>query len=833
MVCDRTQGNLTIGNFNRFQRFRARAKKRCTPAIAEPFGLVESSSLYAKLGLTDSGTESNEEVSPEMSTQGQEEGQGGTNPGDAGVSRTPSSHVVHAGPNLDHMDLGIAEDSSQPNIEQMDDEFTATAYPKVQENLKLPSECEVRLEEPASSARTLSSMKNLDKDLSFTNQFLIEKLQEDEPENTNTEAKEIDRKIEESVKEVVTASVQHAIRAPLRARFKDLPTSDMKEILLQHMLEENYDKGHKDHKMAYEALQKSIIRDESEKFDADKAEEQTKKKRASGTTRASDSAQDPPPPPPSSTTNRGDKSQSSAAPGSSKITTSIEYTAWTTTTSRLKPAASSVPEDVLMHEESDFEAQDMGSDDEHSGSRHIPKVSLNQEWFKPLSKKERPATPESAWSIPSSSLPVPNNNLASALASSFVPLLENSLLSHTSDIGVFIDWFCKKQGITELTLGHLEGPAYEVVKAFHPDVIHLQFQMEECHKLLTNQVDEGLLRYNVSRPLPLGGPLGQVTIQTEFFFNKDLEHLRFGHKGDRLALSITEMKASSYPDAGLEQMVPDQMWAEEEYMYDILASYGISHWWFKRQQFYIDRHSADTNRRAIVRTHMRILSVVRIEVFSLYGYDYMKKIVLRRADNQEYTIAESDFKDLYPSDFEDLYLLNLQGHLNHLPPKDKKILSTAVNLWIRNLVIRKRVEDFQLGIESYQTQLNLTKPRWEATGLEFMHDYKILDSPRAVVFRDRYGMQMIMRFNEIHKFSDRTLQQIDEALDNRVKEFNVNKVNLGLNTKFWTKNDVIKSKQFMFAIQKRLKLRRIFQNLESFVGGRIREGDYRLLQRTE
>ncbi|GJX16561.1 hypothetical protein Tco_0217393 [Tanacetum coccineum] len=122
---------------------------------------------------------------------------------------------------------------------------------------------------------------------------------------------------------------------------------------------------------------------------------------------------------------------------------------------------------------------------------------------------------------------------------------------------------------------------------------------------------------------------------------------------------------------------------------------------------------------------------------------------------------------------------------------------------IRNLVIKKRVEDFQLGIESYQTQLNLTKPRWEATGLEFMHDYKILDSPRAMVFRKTYGMQMIMRFNEIHKFSDETLQQIDEALDYRVKEFKVNKINPGLNTRFWTTNDVIKSQQFMFAIQKR------------------------------
>ncbi|GJU22282.1 hypothetical protein Tco_1155624 [Tanacetum coccineum] len=346
------------------------------------------------------------------------------------------------------------------------------------------------------------------------------------------DSQEIDQKIKDSVKEVVTASVRHAMRAPLHARFKDLSTFDMKEILLQRMLEENYDKGYEDHKMAFEALQKSIIHDESEQFDVDKVEERTKKKRTSN------SAQDSPPPPPSSTTNQGDQSHISAAPGLSKTAASTAYTAWTTTTSRLKSAASSVLKDVLMPEDSDFEAQDMGSDDEYSSSRYIPKVSLNQEWFKPLSEEERPTTPEPMWFIPSSSLHVPNNNWASAIASSF-------------------------QGITELIPEHLEGPAYEVVKTFHPDV--------KCQQTT---------------------PIGWSS---------------------RLALSITKMKAASYPNAGLEQMVPDQMWAEEEYMYDISASYGISHWWFKRQQFYIERHSTDTNRRAIVRTHMRILSVIRIE----------------------------------------------------------------------------------------------------------------------------------------------------------------------------------------------------------------------------
>ncbi|GKE75674.1 hypothetical protein Tco_1537715 [Tanacetum coccineum] len=48
---------------------------------------------------------------------------------------------------------------------------------------------------------------------------------------------------------------------------------------------------------------------------------------------------------------------------------------------------------------------------------------------KPLSEEDRPATPEPVWSIPSSDLPVPMNNWASALASTYAPLPANSLLA--------------------------------------------------------------------------------------------------------------------------------------------------------------------------------------------------------------------------------------------------------------------------------------------------------------------------------------------------------------------------------------------------------------------
>ncbi|GJT90850.1 copia protein [Tanacetum coccineum] len=297
---------------------------------------------------------------------------------------------------------------------------------------------------------------------------------------------------------------------------------------------------------------------------------------------------------------------------------------------------------------------------------------------------------------------------------------------------------------------------------------------------ITTNPEGDQVRVDVNQPLPLGGPPGYITIQPQFFFNKDLEYLRYGSKGRNPALSISKMKAASYPDIGLEPLVPKQMWVEDVCSYDISAKYGISDWWFNRQKFYIERHDSPSHRKD-VKTHMRILSVVKIKTYLRYGYDYLSKIFLRRANFQEHTIAEKDFKNLYPSDFEDLNLLLLQGHLDHLPGSDKRMLSTAVKLWTRNLVIRQRVEEFQLGIESYQMQLNLTKPGWDATGYEFKHDYTIIESPRAVIFPVNNNERKIMRFNEIYKFSDGTLTRILEALDYRVKEFKIKRLNSGTN----------------------------------------------------
>ncbi|GJX29734.1 retrovirus-related pol polyprotein from transposon TNT 1-94 [Tanacetum coccineum] len=254
-------------------------------------------------------------------------------------------------------------------------------------------------------------------------------------------------------------------------------------------------------------------------------------------------------------------------------------------------------------------------------------------------------------SIPDEQLDV-ENNWASALAITYEPLAENSLLAKTRDMMTFLKWYCRQVNKTELTQADLEGQAYKVVDWANPE---------------GDQV-----RINVNRPLPLGGPLRKLSYTLDFQIN-----------------------AASYPDFGLELLVPEQIWIDE------VCTYNNTH-------------------RISCRPELKPTQI---------RYDNSSKNVLRRADHQEHTIAEKDFKNMYPNDFEDLNLLLLQGHLNHLSGSDKRMLSTAVKLWTQNLVIRQRVEDFQLGIESYQTQLNLTKPGWDAIGYEFKHDYTIIESP--------------------------------------------------------------------------------------------------------
>ncbi|GKB10594.1 retrovirus-related pol polyprotein from transposon TNT 1-94 [Tanacetum coccineum] len=79
---------------------------------------------------------------------------------------------------------------------------------------------------------------------------------------------------------------------------------------------------------------------------------------------------------------------------------------------------------------------------------------------------------------------------------------------------------------------------------------------------------------------------------------------------------------------------------------------------------------------------------------------------------------------------------------------------------------------------------------------------------------------------------NRTLIRVMEKRDQMVKDFHLYEYNKGMETRKWSEDDKRRSKDFITAIEKRLQIRRIYRSLESFVGGRIRDIDYRLINRT-
>nr|GEU73245.1 hypothetical protein [Tanacetum cinerariifolium] len=617
--------------------------------------------------LADSEVESDENV-PGIDARVQDEGQAGPNPGDAAASQPQSSPVVHAGPNLEHTDLKATDVSIQPHPEQMDEGFTATAYPNVQENLKLTVEEQVILKEPTSSTGTLSSLQHLAKDLSFGDLFFNDKPSEADNEKTTAKTE---------VESMVSVTIQQdtSVIPPM--------TTPIINLTLRP-----------DSPNVHRPLQAT----------------------ATETTTTTTTTHPPPPQPQQSTTDSMlmkhiDIPQQVSKAVDEIVTDAVDWAIQAPLWNRFKDLPEADMKKILhqrMWETNSYKAHE-----DHMMLYEALEKSMNcdhtDELLKDLAeaRKKKKKRCDSLKTPPGSPphqpppLPPPagpSRTLGSpgASGSSQVPPLPPPPPSTNQEAWTTTDTRIKPSVSSTPEDLHMDDD-------MAPDAQVHSSDDEDIRKAHIPKVN---LRQDWWKPLeedrPATSEPAWSILSSDLLVLKDNwasaiastyspppedsllaqtgdMALFMDCKGIRPALSISKMKAAYYPNVGLEQMVPGQMWIEEEC-----------------------KHTSECDRKA-VRTHMQILSVVRIEVFSMYRYDYMKKIILRRADLNEHIIAKQDFKYLYPSDFKDLYLLNLQGHLNHLPPKDKKILTTAVNLWTRHVVIRQRVKDFQLGIESYQT----------------------------------------------------------------------------------------------------------------------------------
>nr|GEX36134.1 hypothetical protein [Tanacetum cinerariifolium] len=293
-----------------------------------------------------------------------------------------------------------------------------------------------------------------------------------------------------------------------------------------------------------------------------------------------------------------------------------------------------------------------------------------------------------------------------------------------------------------LTPKLLVGPTYELMKGSCKSLVELKLFLEKVYKatidqLVWNNPEGQQYPHNLLKPLPLiPDSRGCRVIPFDHFINNDLEYLRGGTFSHKYTTSVTKTKAANYGNIKwIEDLVPHIMWSQEPVSYDKYALWGISHWGHKHQQFYrfvVNRESARD-----VYLKRRIIAVTEIQIVEWHTYKHLDWITVRKLIN--FTVEEC-------------FAFNV-----------------SLRMFTRSIVIQWRVEDLQLGVESYQKKLNLTKPDTYRSDLKRREAYIAYSNPRGFIYQNKDKQNRLMRIDELHKFSDGTLNDVRTTLDDRLK----------------------------------------------------------------
>nr|GFB97547.1 hypothetical protein [Tanacetum cinerariifolium] len=288
----------------------------------------------------------------------------------------------------------------------------------------------------------------------------------------------------------------------------------------------------------------------------------------------------------------------------------------------------------------------------------------------------------------------------------------------------------------------------------------LEYHLEKVYKATMDQLDwvnpKGQqYPHNLLQPLPLiPDNQGHRVILFEHFINNNLEYLRGGASSQKYTTSVTKTKAENYRHI---------KWIEELY-------YG----------FVVNRESA-----LDVYSKRRIIVVPNLKIVEWHSYKHLDWISVRHDDDKIYKFKEGDFKRLRLQDIKDMLLLLVQGKLSNLTVEEHFAFNVSLRMFTRSIVIQRRVEDLQLGVESYQKRLNLTKPDTYQSDLKRCEAYTAYSNPKGFIYQNKDKKNKLMQIDELHKFSDGTLNDVCNALDDRLKGIRMQY----LPTTIWRKGD--------------------------------------------
>nr|GEZ86929.1 hypothetical protein [Tanacetum cinerariifolium] len=336
----------------------------------------------------------------------------------------------------------------------------------------------------------------------------------------------------------------------------------------------------------------------------------------------------------------------------------------------------------------------------------------------------------------------------------------NELLDTPLD---FFNFIMNRLRVDTLTPELLVGPTFDLMKGSCTSMIELEYHLEEIYKATTNQLDwvnpEGQqYPHNLLQPLSLiPNNRGRHVIPFAHFINNDLEYLRGEevYKATTDQLDWVNPEGQQYPHNLLQPLplIPDNQGRrvipfdhfinnDLEYLrgaqpidYNRHALWGASHWGRKRQQFYgytVNRESA-----LDVCSKRRIIAVTELKIVEWHDYKNLDWISGRK--------------------------------LSNLTVEERFAFNVSLRMFTRSIVIQRHVEDLQLGVESYQKRLNLTKPDTYRTDLRRREAYTAYSNPRGFIYQNKDKKNRLMRIDKLHKFNDGTLNDVRNALDDHLK----------------------------------------------------------------
>ncbi|GJW04660.1 hypothetical protein Tco_1563516 [Tanacetum coccineum] len=237
--------------------------------------------------------------------------------------------------------------------------------------------------------------------------------------------------------------------------------------------------------------------------------------------------------------------------------------------------------------------------------------------------------------------------------------------------------------------------------------------------------------FDLSKPLPLQGHPGYLTIAADYFFNNDVEYLKSFDSERTYTTSITKTIAAQYEIEGIEDMVPT-LWSP--------TKVGSQLNKFSKHNVYSTK---------------KILGVKSVSVKKLHGYGHLEEIMVKRAGHQFYKFKEGDSIDLHLNDIEDMLLLAVQHKLFHLIDNAIVDFVVALCMFTRILVIKKHKRVIRAD-ELYKfSDGTLKKVRDE------LH-HRVLD------FEMGYNMEMSRR--KWTATDKKRLELMVELIDNQMRE---------------------------------------------------------------